>query len=189
MIIALTGTPGTGKTTIATLLQQYITVIDFQKFAITHHCEVGYDSDKDSIIIDVDKVNIALQNHINSSKSVLIEGHLSHLLTAVEKIIILRCHPKTLLKRLNEKGWKQQKIKENLEAEMLDVILSESIEIHSEENISEIDTTNQSPNSIVTSIKSLINSHFKKDIATRPGSIDWSEYLIHINWMEELNGS
>ena len=190
MFIALTGTPGTGKTTLASQLQkENITVISFQDFALKHHCDEGYDQEKDTRIIDIDKVNQALEKIDQQDQTIIIEGHLSHLLSPIKKVIILRCHPKILYKRLQQKDWKNQKIKENLEAEMLDIILCEIMDIYPPRDVFEIDTSYHTSTQLSSTINNLINNQFTVDPQMKPGQIDWSESLIDSNWMEENNGS
>ena len=56
-------------------------------------------------------------------------------------VIILRCRPDILKSRLVKRGYRGEKIQENVEAEALDVILVETLEIHPPGHILEIDTT------------------------------------------------
>ncbi len=190
MFIALTGTPGTGKTTLAQQMRKHdITVIDFHDFALKHHCDQGYDAEKDTLVIDIDKVNKALASVDQHDNLIVIEGHLSHLLVPIEKVIILRCHPKILLKRLKQKGWKQQKIKENLQSELLDIILCETMEKYAAEDVYEIDTSNQPSEQLGSMITQLIKNDFTTDQQMKPGHFDWSDLLLDTAWMEENNGS
>ena len=46
-----------------------------------------------------------------------------------------------LQKRLEQKGWKKEKIRENVDAESIDVILCEAVEFFNKEDIFEINTT------------------------------------------------
>ena len=92
--------------------------------------------------------------------------------------MILRCHPKKLKKRLEEKGWNQKKIKENVEAEILDVVLCEAVEIHPENNIFEIDTTNKKIESVTSAIIDIVKSNFKPTKKYNMGKIDWSEEIL-----------
>ena len=66
-----------------------------------------------------------------------------------------------LRKRLSGKGWKEEKINENIEAETLDIILCETIELHSEKNVFEIDTTDKSVDSVASSIMEIMKNNFK----------------------------
>jgi adenylate kinase len=178
MIFSLTGTPGTGKTSIAEQLKiQDITIVDVNDFAITHDCVIEYDHERDTQIIDMEKLNIQICKEQYEQKLICIEGHLSHLLQCIEKVIVLRCHPKELLSRLQKKGWNRTKIQENLDAEMLDIILCESINQHDESNTYEIDTTNSNPIQCSSIIIDLIRHGFKNDTRVSPGKVDWSEYI------------
>ncbi|MBW3015837.1 adenylate kinase family protein, partial [Candidatus Woesearchaeota archaeon] len=162
MIIAITGTPGTGKTSVSEILQsKSFKVIDLNKVACEKDFLIERDEERDSEIVDINKFNDYVNSNYRQEDLIFIEGHLSHLLKSVDKVILLRCHPNQLKKNLSNKGWGEKKIKENLEAEILDIILCESVEIHSEDNIFEIDTTNKSINDIISSILEIINNKFK----------------------------
>ncbi|MDG6229525.1 MAG: dephospho-CoA kinase, partial [Candidatus Thermoplasmatota archaeon] len=101
MFIALTGTPGTGKTTIAGLLKEKgFTVIDIQKIAIDEDIIEGIDKKRDSIILDPARLNVLVTERYSSNDTIIFEGHISHLLSCMDKAIVLRCRPDILLKRL-----------------------------------------------------------------------------------------
>ena len=179
MIIALTGTPGTGKTSVSKILQRNgFEVVDLNKVAREKDFLIGRDERRDSDIVDVERFDEYVKKNYSERDIVFIEGHLSHLLKSVDKVIILRCHPNELGKNLSKKGWKKEKVKENLEAEILDVILCEALEFHSEKNIFEIDITGNSVDAIVSSIMELIENKFKKMIKYNMGKIDWSEEIL-----------
>ncbi len=105
----------------------------------------------------------------------LIEGHFAHLLSSADKVIILRCHPDELRRRLQNKGWSPKKIWENIESEALDIILSEAHSVHPEKNIHEIDTTTKTPQEVA----SLIDLVIQNGLPGETGTIDWSEWIIN----------
>jgi adenylate kinase len=186
MIIALTGTPGTGKTTIASALKQWdITVISLKELAIEHDFIESYDETRKSNILDIDAIENYLQANLDTNDLIVIESHLSHLLDLVELVIVLRCHPKELRKRLLKRNWSWNKIKENLEAEILDVILCESVEYHKNEYVWEIETSTKTSNQVAETIKQhFIDNNVSSDLR-KPGSYDWSEYLFDSHIMEK----
>ena len=155
MKIGITGTPGTGKTTVSDALSK--DVIDMKKFAK----ERGLGEEKDLFEINVGAVNSELP------ESYWIEGHLAHLLD-LDYCIVLRTKPEVLEKRLENRGYSNQKIDENVEAEAMDVILSES----SRHKVYEIDTTGKSVEDVVDEIKDAVEN--KKE---RTGVVDWTEFL------------
>jgi len=179
MRVALTGTPGTGKSSVATLLQkQGYTIVRLHQFARENICIDGIDTKRNSQLIDVDKLNSSIKKTFTTDTLVFFEGHLGHLLKTIDKVIILRCHPKELKKRLMKKKWSNKKIKENVDAETIDVILCEAVEHHSKENIFEIDTTMRTIEEITTVIKNLVKKKFQPTKKYSVGQIDWSEEIF-----------
>jgi adenylate kinase len=96
----------------------------------------------------------------------------------MDKVIILRCHPRVLRKRLEKKKWRKQKIQENVEAETLDVILSETAQRYHTENIFEIDTTYKSVEEVAAIIGTIVKKNFQPIKKYRLGQIDWSEEIL-----------
>lgn len=164
MRIALTGTPGTGKSTVARLVGGGFEVIDVNAL-IKGSYNLGIDDQRSSVIADIDR----LSKHVRHLQgNVLLEGHVAHLLP-VDKIIVLRAHPELLRKRLEQRGWSERKIMENLDAEALDVILVEAVNACND--VSEIDTSGKTPEQVAKSICEIIAGTDKY----LPGMIDFSE--------------
>jgi len=145
MIIALTGTPGTGKTSISKELDNFKT-LDLTKFV--KQKELGLQ--KDEFEADIDQMVKALEEEIDGKEDTVIEGHLSHHFP-VDYCIVLRCNPEKLRERLSKRDYAKQKIEENVESEILDVLLSESV--RTQVNIIEIDTTNREAEDVAMEIK------------------------------------
>ncbi|MBC7128531.1 MAG: adenylate kinase family protein [Thermoplasmatales archaeon] len=169
MKIALTGTPGTGKSSVANLLEKkgykVIRIDDiYEKFV------VGYDEERKSKIVDEKKMDREIKK-IKEEGVLIIEGHLSHLLS-VDGVIILRCNPEELKKRLVKKGWDEKKIRENLEAEALDIILQRTLQKH--ERVWEIDVTDRSSEEVAEEIDKII----REKLPPRYGKVDYSNWLI-----------
>ena len=180
MLVALSGTPGTGKSTASTLLQKEgYDIINLNELAVNQGFITGVDKGRNSKVIDINRLNNYIEKYYRNNDFILIEGHASHLLKTADKVILLRCHPNKLKSRLEKKGWKKIKINENIEAEIIDIILCETVEIHSEDNIFEIDTTNKIARSVLSSIIEIIKSNFKPTKKYKIGKIDWSEEILN----------
>ena len=166
--IAVTGTPGTGKSTACALLKEY-QVIDLNELIRKNSKRFQLDEERDSIDVDTSilKGLLPMMTGIR-----IIEGHLAHLL-GPDIAIILRCSPKMLKERLKKKNWSKEKIQENLEAEAVDVILIEAEDTDAE--ILEIDTTKMSPDEVAEAIREIIAGERRK---YRPGNIDWSKEVL-----------
>ena len=134
-IIIVTGTPATGKTTIAKRLakKQKATYIDVNLVIKKYKLVDKYDKKLKTNIVDVNKLNKVLikiiKDYQNKKQSIIIDSHLSHYLPKkyVDLCIVTKCSLKKLQQRLNKRKYPQQKIRENMDAEILDVCLLEAI--------------------------------------------------------------
>ena len=107
MIIAITGTPGTGKTSVANILKDKgFNVINLNKIACDNDFIIDKDEKRDSLIVNIEKIEEFINENYAMQDLLILEGHLSHLFKNIDKIIILRCHPKILFKNLKKKKTK-----------------------------------------------------------------------------------
>lgn len=179
MIIALTGTPGTGKTTVSSILKKKgFLVVDLKQLAFDNDFIDGIDKKRNSCIVDVKKLDRYIKKKFFSQDIIFVEGHIAHLLNCIDKIIILRMHPSKLKEILAHRNWNEDKIRENIEAEILDIILSEAVDIHTDKNCFEIDGTKRSVNDIVDCILELVKNKFKNIKKYKIGKIDWSDEIL-----------
>jgi len=86
---------------------------------------------------------------------------------------VLRCHPDELRARLARRKYRERKIRENAEAEALDVCLVETVEAYDPSQILELDTTGRSATYCADRIEQFRNGEIPPDF----GHIDWSGYL------------
>ncbi|MEC8927431.1 MAG: adenylate kinase family protein, partial [Candidatus Thermoplasmatota archaeon] len=121
--IAITGTPGVGKTTFCSSLNRR--TITVEEIAKTHGC-LDKVEDDGAAPIDVEK--LATTVVWPEENSLFIDGHLSHLLP-VDAIILIRCHPSVLRERLSQRAYSKSKIEENVECELIGVIAAECLEL------------------------------------------------------------
>ena len=136
MRVAVTGTPGTGKSTAVDLLDSDLEVLHLNETIREAGLTTGHDEERDSAVADVD----ALADYLDGREGVVFESHLAHHLPA-DRVVVLRCHPERLSERLRERGEPAATVEENAESEALDVILAEAVERHGEEGVYEMDTT------------------------------------------------
>jgi adenylate kinase len=113
MIIALSGTPGTGKHTLAERLAKIkgYSIIDLGKAL------AGGKTEKD---VTIDEINTAFQR-MKKDNSIVV-SHLSHFIRSksIKLIIILRTDPVILIKRLEKRGYSKSKIYDNAMFEAID---------------------------------------------------------------------
>jgi adenylate kinase len=130
--IIVSGTPGTGKTTLAKRLAKLSrsTYIDVNKVIEDNKLAERFDEARDTKVIDVKRLNKVLVELIQKGKDVVIDSHLSHYLPKryVDKCYITKCNLKELKKRLEKRGYSDAKVRENLDAEIFDVCRIEARE-------------------------------------------------------------
>jgi adenylate kinase len=132
MIIAITGTPGTGKSTLAKLLKAkgffVLSDKDFYK-KLRKDLVIYYDKKLETNIIDIERWDKLVKKMKKKliNQVIFIESHMSHLLE-VDFVIVLERDLKELRKEYEKRKYNQQKIKDNLEAEIFKVCYFESIE-------------------------------------------------------------
>ena len=161
---ALTGTPGTGKTSISKLLDlNIIALSDYYKESSEGKTKSG------EWIIDIDKIK---KNVLITEDSIL-EGHFSHEFDNIDKIIVLRCDPKVLVKRLSERGYSKEKVRENLEAEAIGTIYSESLELLGAKDVVQLDTSSNKAPECAQILREYMNGNIKLE-----EQIDYSERIL-----------
>jgi len=143
--ICVTGTPGTGKTTFSRELARKLdlTYLDLNTLLLDEGCTEGYDEHRETHVIDLEKSRQLLRERLTPGHQVA-ESHIAHLVVPVEVIhvcFVLRCSPYELRVRLKDKGFSGQKLRENIEAEVLGVVSAEAIRTYGKEKVCELDTS------------------------------------------------
>jgi adenylate kinase len=180
MLLAVTGTPGTGKSSVCTALG--LEYVDLHRVIEELGFYTGVDPERGSLIADLDR----LRDYVLLLKEqplLILEGHLAHLLEP-EVAIVLRTNPLVLAARLEQKGFPAQKIQENVEAEALDVILVESVDLCAV--VYEVDTSAISVEEVAEVVRAIIaaetvegESEQRAALRQRyaPGSVDWLPFF------------
>jgi len=130
MKLLITGVPGTGKTLISKKLAEllnlgYINVGEFAKD------NFDFPIEEDEIIIDEKEV----EKKLKELENIVIDSHIPF---KADKALILRCNPIILLERLRQRGYPEEKIKDNLLSEILDYEIYAVKELFNEEDIYEV---------------------------------------------------
>jgi adenylate kinase len=153
-VICVSGTPGTGKTEVSKALAKKLgwKYVSLNELADAKKLYAGFDDERCCNIVDQDRVKVEL-DRISEMHSVVAESHYAHDMNC-DWVVILRTKPDELRTRLKEKGWKKDKIEENILAELMEVCKSEALENF--RKIIEIDTTGKGPESVAGEIEAAL---------------------------------
>ena len=134
MVIVVTGTPGTGKTTFAKelALKHGSQSFDLHEFIVSRGLSAGTDEERDSLIVDEQALVEALLPKVVANPNLVIDGHMSHEIPRehVTKCYITKCQLPVLKQRLEARGYSEAKVRENLDAEIFDICFHEAQEHH-----------------------------------------------------------
>jgi len=142
--IIITGTPGTGKTSLAQILSKKLglKIINVKEMIEEKNICEAYDQENQCKIVNLKKLKPLLIKKIKKSKEdLVIESHLSHHIPKqyVDLCLVTKTEIKTLQHRLEKRNYSPKKIRDNLDAEIFDLCLTEAQEAG--HNIWIVDTT------------------------------------------------
>ncbi|KAI9291645.1 P-loop containing nucleoside triphosphate hydrolase protein [Neoconidiobolus thromboides FSU 785] len=175
--ILITGTPGTGKTTLSELLEiatgfKHINCSELVKEKKLHD---GYDEEFDTYILNDDKLNDELEE-IMEDGGKIVDFHSSDMFPErfFDLVVVLQTDNGVLYKRLEKRnnleiiklfsGYSQKKITENIECEIMQVVLEEASEAYKPEILVKLNSNNiEEMESNVERIQEWISEYMKNN--------------------------
>lgn len=147
MIIAISGSVGSGKTSFSKFLQSKLnekfeketfTVLKERKYDLIHLNEkaVNYKvedvKELQTFDFDIDKLVADFNNFLkeNRNKNLIIEGHFAHFLNPelIDFLFVINRDLKELRETYTQRSYNEQKIKDNLEVESFNLCFYEALE-------------------------------------------------------------
>ncbi|KAK2562799.1 Adenylate kinase isoenzyme 6 [Acropora cervicornis] len=151
--ILVTGTPGTGKTVLATELAQrtglhYINIGDLAK---ENDLYDGWDEQYACHVLDEDKVVDEIEDQMSEGGNV-VDYHGCDFFPErwFDIVFVLRTNNTTLYERLEQRGYDGKKLSENVECEIMQTILEEARDSYKKEIVIELqsNTTDELENNL-----------------------------------------
>ncbi len=168
MHTALTGTPGTGKSSVGEYLERRgVATRRLSELARESNALRRFYPDRQTTEVDL---TILEQSLPHEPWTVLI-GHHSHRLR-VDRVIVLRCHPEILRARLEARGWAPMKVQENVEAEAIGVITAEALRL---KEVYEVDTSKKTQQEVTLMVLDVLEGRGER---FRAPWVDWSEVIL-----------
>lgn len=182
MIIVITGTPGTGKTTASRILGKKINadVLHLNEFVEQKKSFLGFDEKQGWV--DLRKLKKCLKKEFAKHKELIVESHiLCEISLKPDAVFILRCKPKELEKRLKKRKYSKEKVEENLLAEMLDYCTQKTEANYKHQPLVEIETADKKPKETAEIIRKIF---FKRIVYNK--KIKYKKELIKFLKLKKL---
>jgi adenylate kinase len=196
MLLSLCGTPGVGKSTISKLLEaEGWELIDLREMIEELGLYDHRDEETGELVVDLLLLRQQLEEHFGSHEGdVVLDGHLAYLAPA-DICILLRLDPDVIEERLRPRGYPENKVRDNMEAEAVASVLVDAMDIEDERlsgrnwdelipgtgPVFEIDTTGSSEDEVLKAVLNLISARRGKILNElsryRPGRVDWMEVV------------
>ncbi|WP_337861769.1 AAA family ATPase [Nitrososphaera sp.] len=181
--LVITGSPGTGKHTSARIVAEKLgaQVIDINKVALDSGnaaaAVVVARTDR-GLDVDTKKLGRLLAAALKKKGSFVVVGHLApYVLKAsaakIDMVAVLRRSPSKLESNLAARKYAREKINENVSAEILGVLLYDSIKAFGRRRVAEFDTSNRTPDETAGEIIAAL----QKKAPRRTGMVDWLAVL------------
>ncbi len=191
--IIISGTPGTGKTSVSKLILKALNakLITINELVIKEGLILGYDEIRETSIINKRKILRRIKSLISQYKKdtikyLIIESHFSDIIPNryIDYAIVLRCDPDELFKRLEKRGYRKEKIIENVQSEILGNCANYIINKGLKKPVLEIDTSCKKVEDIAKIVVDLIVLRIDRR-GYEIGKIDWLEKLYYKNRLKK----
>lgn len=174
-ILIITGTPGVGKSSVSELLASRIDAESISLGALVEKEELHIEVDRkrDTIVADMKRLRERTEEIItNSVGDIVVEGHYAVDIVRSEDVhlvFVLRRDPQELERVLRERLYGEEKVRENLAAEILDVCLHDAVNRCGVNNVCEVDITGRKVEDVVEEIVQILDGNRE----CRVGLVDW----------------
>ncbi len=164
----ITGTPGTGKHTVAKILARSLglELVDISRMAMSEGmCEKS----GGALEVDVSRLKRAIDSKV--PRGALLVGHLAPYVVSrknVEAAVVLRRSPYKLAQVYRKRGYAKKKAAANLGSEILGVTYYDALKNFGGKKTFQLDTTCRTPDETARRIKSVLAGR-----RPREDRVDW----------------
>jgi len=192
-VIVITGTPGVGKTAVSEELANRLKGLHLSlgDLVIKENLVSGFDGDRRTLIVDLKRLSKRVRSIIGkASQDVVVEGHYAPDVVSnslAPYVFVLRRDPDDLRVKLEDRGFEERKVLENVASEILDVCLIDAVSKYGSDLVDEIDVTGMSIEEAVEEVLGVLMG--RKE--AKAGKVDWLGRLEEDgrlgNFLNELN--
>lgn len=140
MRLVITGSPGTGKTAIAKRLARRLKCRAVSEQDLALEKSIGkWDHENAELVIPLKGLKREASKLLARNKDIILEGHvLCEIRLPADAVIVVRVHPEILEARLEAKGYKAEKIQDNVFCEGIDYCKKHALRKYGKRKVLEI---------------------------------------------------
>ncbi len=174
-VIIISGTPGVGKSTVSKQLSSILScgLVSVGDLVKDEGLYTQVDRKRDTLVADMNRVSKRVSNVVSvSSGTLIVEGHYAVDVVPAETVrlvFVLRRDPEELRGILGKRGYGDEKVRENVAAEILDVCLYDAVNRCGVEKVCEVNVTGKAVDEVVDEIQQVLQGKKKRRI----GIVDW----------------
>jgi len=157
MNIVITGTPGTGKTTLGKSLAQKLKHLYINEREFATEKGIGkWDSDENELVVPLKELGEELSKVLKKEKDVVLEGHmLCEIRLKVDLVLLIRLHPELLEERLEGKSWAEVKVQDNAFCEGIDYCKKHVLKNYKGIKVIEVSSAGNKEDTLAAAIKAV----------------------------------
>jgi len=184
-VILVLGVAGVGKTVFGRALASLLGLkfIDVPELVERRKLYSGYDVESKAYLVDLRKLSAAIGSELRGGGVLASVYAFKPRGVRVSWAIILRVRPTRLLEILRGRGYPDEKIRENVSAELIDQPLVEAIQKFGRRKIVQLDATDVDLESLARRAAEAIKSRTFRQLDRK---IDWIGELERSGELEEL---
>jgi adenylate kinase len=184
-VILVLGVAGVGKTVFGRALASLLGLkfIDVPELVERRKLYSGYDVESKAYLVDLRKLSAAAGSELRGGGVLASVYAFKPRGVRVSWAIILRVRPTRLLEILRGRGYPDEKIRENVSAELIDQPLVEAIQKFGRRKIVQLDATDVDLESLARRAAEAIKSRILRQLDRK---IDWIGELERSGELEEL---
>ncbi|MCS6768622.1 MAG: AAA family ATPase [Candidatus Nitrosocaldus sp.] len=181
MRLAITGTPGVGKHTVARIVADRLgmRLVDINEVAMSSAIIA---MDESTYIVDTDRLEDIFRG---VEDNVLLVGHLAPYVLDGDKVdlaVVLRRSPYELREVYRQRGYGEDKAKDNLQSEILGIITHDAVKRFGDHKVVEVDCTGRSVGDVADEIIRIAR-HEQDGML---GHVDWLAIVVQRDELREF---
>jgi len=140
MRLALTGSPGVGKTSVARGLAAALKLSYVNEQGFAHAQGLGsWDEEANELVVPLEALQMALEKHLAGLERFVVEGHLvCEMALPVDVCLVLRVDPEVLEARLERRGYRAEKVQDNVFCEGIEYCLKHARRAYGRDKVVEV---------------------------------------------------